>query len=988
LIGKALDNPIKGITLLNKQGIFLDETVQKQIKSAIQVNDLTRAQNILLTELGSRFGDVGAAIQNSALKESRAFEVSLQNTKERIGEFIVGIKSGFLRALNDISDGVNIFSSNTIEFERGITSFNNNAVKELTTIQTLFNVLKSDTAARESRNNAIQELINKYPGLLSQMDLEYASAARLDEIQRTLTATVIKETGERIKQQTKAAILERAINKQLERDRIEAGIRTEIQNTDNPRIKGNLERNLKAETEFIDRQIQELKRQADEADKTISAATANLLKGFGAEVSSKAEEVKSKLTGLVTESFDVLSDDKSTKKAKTAAQKIQAELGTVFDDLVNKGQTLSETEFSKLLDRLNFLEKSFAEARRNVIGLADDANDEDATNNKLKEQLKRINDLDKLIAEKKADLVNNQFDKQVADATAKANAEIAALQLQAQQLKTKPVSAKDNEELKKIEEATKLISDALERQKQIIEKERQAAIRKFNDELNDARTELAQIISSFSVQDVEQKLNVQLFDQNFLLNQLKQVYEKDKLNLEKSLTNKQITKKEFDKQNLELDLKFASDEENIIKSSNENIKNIYKELFDSRKIQINELARLQSAQKQVQTISKVQEVQFDPLLSEQQKADKILLINERLDADLRNIETERLNSLDKNRQEYVDNIQSLADKEIDIEKQKQEAITNISSEAEEDRKKLREVAKEQALQLLQSISDTLFEINSNNSERAFEQQRQEIEREYADRLLLVKGNAAEEEKINREKNERIKKLEKEQSERRRKEAIFQAIINGAIAAIRALVDPGGLAGVALAVFVGIQTLLQIQKIKSASYAKGVYLNEKGRGQATTGKSKHAPDESGYKPVGTAVLHEDELIWSQKGTRKHSWLARLIDDDQKRLHIGAGSTLDANILKHYENTKAVIRQPIIVKSNNRNYPIPIVLPMKHDSFDYKFNMSDEQMRIFAQITAQEIAKQTGAAIYKGTFDGNVAASVESIREQRRREREMH
>jgi phage-related minor tail protein len=60
-LGKALNDPIKGISALSRVGIQFTEDQKAQIKALQQSGDLMGAQKIILAELQSQFGGSGAA---------------------------------------------------------------------------------------------------------------------------------------------------------------------------------------------------------------------------------------------------------------------------------------------------------------------------------------------------------------------------------------------------------------------------------------------------------------------------------------------------------------------------------------------------------------------------------------------------------------------------------------------------------------------------------------------------------------------------------------------------------------------------------------------------------------------------------------------------------------------------------------------------------------------------------------------------------------
>lgn len=60
-LGKALNDPVKGITALSRSGVSFTEQQKKQIKSMVESGNTLGAQKIILKELGKEFGGAAAA---------------------------------------------------------------------------------------------------------------------------------------------------------------------------------------------------------------------------------------------------------------------------------------------------------------------------------------------------------------------------------------------------------------------------------------------------------------------------------------------------------------------------------------------------------------------------------------------------------------------------------------------------------------------------------------------------------------------------------------------------------------------------------------------------------------------------------------------------------------------------------------------------------------------------------------------------------------
>lgn len=80
-VGKALNDPIKGMTALSKVGVTFTEGQKKQIKALVESGDKLGAQKVILRELSKEFGGAAAASADPMKK----LTVVLGNAAEKIG---------------------------------------------------------------------------------------------------------------------------------------------------------------------------------------------------------------------------------------------------------------------------------------------------------------------------------------------------------------------------------------------------------------------------------------------------------------------------------------------------------------------------------------------------------------------------------------------------------------------------------------------------------------------------------------------------------------------------------------------------------------------------------------------------------------------------------------------------------------------------------------------------------------------------------------
>lgn len=104
LLGKALNDPVKGMGALKKAGVQLSEEQQKQVKQFMAVNDIAGAQNVILGELDTQFGGSAEAAGNTSAGGMEKLRLKFEDIQESIGERLLPILeklSGWLQTAMD-----------------------------------------------------------------------------------------------------------------------------------------------------------------------------------------------------------------------------------------------------------------------------------------------------------------------------------------------------------------------------------------------------------------------------------------------------------------------------------------------------------------------------------------------------------------------------------------------------------------------------------------------------------------------------------------------------------------------------------------------------------------------------------------------------------------------------------------------------------------------------------------------------------------------
>lgn len=101
-LGKALNDPILGITALTRVGIQFTDAQKDAIKAMVEAGDVAGAQGIILAELESQFG-------GSAVAAGQTFAGQLDRLRNKFGDVRETIGMALMPALEGILEGFNWF---------------------------------------------------------------------------------------------------------------------------------------------------------------------------------------------------------------------------------------------------------------------------------------------------------------------------------------------------------------------------------------------------------------------------------------------------------------------------------------------------------------------------------------------------------------------------------------------------------------------------------------------------------------------------------------------------------------------------------------------------------------------------------------------------------------------------------------------------------------------------------------------------------------
>lgn len=110
-VGKALNDPIKGITALSRAGVSFTEQQKEQIRALVESGDQLGAQKIILAELNKEFGGAAAA----AATPLDRLKVALGNVQEEIGAALIPIVDDAANWIGDKLPDAIAWAHNTVD---------------------------------------------------------------------------------------------------------------------------------------------------------------------------------------------------------------------------------------------------------------------------------------------------------------------------------------------------------------------------------------------------------------------------------------------------------------------------------------------------------------------------------------------------------------------------------------------------------------------------------------------------------------------------------------------------------------------------------------------------------------------------------------------------------------------------------------------------------------------------------------------------------
>lgn len=106
-VGKALNDPVKGITALQRVGESFTESQKEVIKNLVATGQTAEAQRLILKELSTEFGGSAAAAAKAGTGPFQLLQNQFSKTREEIGRLLLKLGTVFMPVLQGVIDLVN-----------------------------------------------------------------------------------------------------------------------------------------------------------------------------------------------------------------------------------------------------------------------------------------------------------------------------------------------------------------------------------------------------------------------------------------------------------------------------------------------------------------------------------------------------------------------------------------------------------------------------------------------------------------------------------------------------------------------------------------------------------------------------------------------------------------------------------------------------------------------------------------------------------------
>lgn len=377
-VGKALNDPIKGVTALGKAGVQFSEDQKSMIASLVESGDLAGAQTIILKELETQFKGSAEAAAKAGLGPYQQLSNRIGDVKDQFGLLVErGLKFA-LPFIEKVTVFIEKFVNTLVNGEKA-TGDMSGAVNFLVGVLKLlyngFGIIKDIISAVITRFSSLFKIISDIPILGSGVKLLINVFKSLSDVVSNTAAVfaglraAIQQTFDNASNYIKTTLLTLQIFAK------EAELLLSFKDDTKNRLKNEIKQleSLKADASKAGKTVGEAYRDAYTKQLTDEALAAKILKENSAK--EAADRVGTRTIGDTEGETDESTSkkkkerrEKEAKEEKTDYQKLLKERLELIDENFRKEQQIAEKNFLEGNITKDEYEKIALEQKRISLG--------------------------------------------------------------------------------------------------------------------------------------------------------------------------------------------------------------------------------------------------------------------------------------------------------------------------------------------------------------------------------------------------------------------------------------------------------------------------------------------------------------------------------------------------------------------------------------------------------------------------------------------
>lgn len=205
-LGKALNDPIAGLSALSRSGVQFNEQQKELIKGFVKQGEIVKAQTVILDELETQFKGSAEAAALAGTGGIFQLQNKISDLKEEIGETAVAIETGLvrnqLRFYEVLRDGAVFLADVT-----GATQdYSESLEEERIQLNVLTNQITDTNITEDERRKVINQLNAQFPNFLKNLNAETVTnkeiSDRLKEVnEQYINKIILQQEDERLQKQ-------------------------------------------------------------------------------------------------------------------------------------------------------------------------------------------------------------------------------------------------------------------------------------------------------------------------------------------------------------------------------------------------------------------------------------------------------------------------------------------------------------------------------------------------------------------------------------------------------------------------------------------------------------------------------------------------------------------------------------------------------------------------------------------------------------------